>query len=112
MQEDIHIVAAEGVFDIISLFYNVFDADDTNKIFCATCNGQYRNALMYYINKGLVGRNIYVDIYRDNDNDKFMNYKKLKAELKSYTKNYRVYYNTLSKDFGVPKDMIDIDIFM
>lgn len=111
-QEDIHIIAAEGVFDIISLYYNVFDADDTNKIFCATCNGQYRNALMYYINKGLVGRNIYIDIYRDNDNDKFMNYKKLKAELKPYTKNYRVYYNTLSKDFGVPKDMIDIDIFM
>lgn len=111
-REDIHIIAAEGTFDILSLFYNVYDGDIHNKIFCATCNGQYRNVLMYYINKGLVGRNICIDIYRDSDNDKFMNYKKLKMELKPYTKNYHVYYNTLSKDFGVPKEMIDIDIFM
>lgn len=111
-QDEIHLVASEGTFDIISILYNVFHGDDTNKIFCATCNGQYRTTLNYYIDKGLVGRNIYIDIYRDSDNDEHMNYQKLKNQMKPYTKNFKVYYNTLSKDFGVPKELIDIDIFI
>lgn len=110
--DDIHIIVSEGTFDAISLLYNVYDGDDRNKIFCATCNGQYRNTINYYVDKGLVGRNIYIDIYRDNDNDKYMNYNRLKNQLKPYTKNYRVYYNRLSKDFGVSRDKIDVDIFM
>lgn len=111
-QNDVHIIVSEGPFDIISILYNIFDGCDTDRIFSATCNGQYINTLRYYLDKGLVGSNIYIDIYRDNDNDKFMNYKKLKQQLKPYTKNYHVYYNTLNKDFGVPKNKIDVDIFM
>lgn len=110
-QQDLHIIVAEGPFDIISILYNVFDGDDADKIFCAVCNGQYKNTLSYYMNKGLVGRNIFIDVYRDNDNDKVMDYHKLKTQMKPYTKNFRVYYNQLSKDFGVPKDKIDIDVF-
>lgn len=111
-QEDIHIIAAEGPFDIISILYNVFDGDDANKIFCATCNGQYRRTLNYYLDKGLVGRNIFIDIYRDNDNDDVMDYKQLRNQMRPYTKNFRVYYNTFSKDFGVPKNKINIDSFV
>ena len=111
-QEDIHFNIAEGTFDIISVLYNIYNGNDRNNIFCATCNGQYRNTINYYVDKGLVGRNIFIDIYRDNDNDKFMNYKKLKSQLKVYTKNYRVCYNRLYKDFGVPSDKIDVDVFM
>lgn len=110
-QRNIHIIASEGPFDIISLLYNVFNGDDRDKIYCATCNGQYKNTLNYYLDKGLVGRNIFIDIYRDNDNDRVMDYAKLKDHLKPYTKHFNVFYNTLSKDFGVPREKIDIDIF-
>lgn len=112
IQDELHIIAAEGTFDVISILYNIFNGDDKNRIYCATCNGQYKNTLLYYIDRGLVGRNVFIDIFRDNDNDRYMNYEKLRKSMKPYTTNFTVYYNSLSKDFGVQADKIQLEIAM
>lgn len=105
-RDEIHIILAEGTFDILSLIYNVYHGDFENKIYVAICNGFYKNSIMHYLAKGLVGNNIYIDIYKDNDS--IVNYHKFQKEIYPFTKHYHVYYNELNKDFGVPSNLISI----
>jgi hypothetical protein len=108
--EDIHLVVSEGPFDTLGIIYNVLDGDIDNKIFISTCDGAFTQPILSFLRKGLVGSNIYIDAYIDNDTR--MDLKKIKKELKMYTPNFTVYYNRLSKDFGVPKSKIDRDILI
>ena len=108
--EDIHICISEGTFDMVSLYCNVFDRDIRNKICIASCNGSFIVPIKHYISKGLVGSNIKIDCYQDNDTK--INFKNMRKELKPYivyNDNFSVMYNTLYKDFGVPKDKILMD---
>ena len=108
--DDIHIVVAEGPFDILGIIYNVFNGDTDNKIFIASCDGSFVNPILSFMRKGLVGNNVFIDCYQDNDTR--LNFKRVKRELKMYTPNFTVYYNRLSKDFGVPKDKIERDVVL
>ena len=108
--EDIHIIVTEGTFDTLGVMYNVLDGDIDNKIFISTCDGTFMQPILSFMRKGLVGNNIYIDAYIDNDTR--MDLKKIKNELKLFTPNFTVYYNRLSKDFGVPRDQIDRDILI
>lgn len=103
----IDIILAEGWFDIFSILYNLYNADMTNKIFIALCNGSFHNPIFYYINKGLVGSNIHVLCYQDNDTN--VNFREIKKEILPYIENFKVYCNGKSKDFGVPKSEIKVD---
>ena len=38
-----------------------------------------------------------------------MDYNLLKRQMKIYTKNFKVFYNSIGKDFGVPKDKFNIE---
>lgn len=106
-QENIDIVVAEGPFDILSVIYNLYGEIKRDCVFMSTNHGQFYHPLLYYFNKGLVGSNVYVDIYRDSDS--IVDYGMLKGQLKIYTKNYRVFRNRLGKDFGVPKDKFELE---
>lgn len=108
--DDIHIIVSEGPFDTLGIIYNVYQGDIDNKVFIASCDGSFVNPIMSFIRKGLVGDNIYVDCYQDNDTR--LDFKKIKRELKMYTPNFTVYYNRLSKDFGVPADKIERDVII
>lgn len=105
-QDPIKIIAAEGPFDILSIIYNIYGRIDPNHVFISTNHGAFYNPLLFYINKGLVGSNIYIEIYKDSDSK--MNYSLLREQLKIYTKNFKVYYNSIGKDFGVPKSEFEI----
>ena len=109
--EDIRISIAEGPFDIISLYYNIFNRDIRNNICIASCNGNFSEPIKFYMRKGLVGSNIMVDCYQDNDTR--LNFKQMRNDFKPYlggrSGNFSVYYNTMGKDFGVPRDKILID---
>lgn len=109
-EDDIHIIASEGPFDTLGIMYNVFNRDFDNKIFIASCDGSFINPILSFIRKGLVGDNIYIDCYQDNDTR--LNFRDIKKKLKVYTPNFTVYYNRLSKDFGVPSSQIDRDILI
>lgn len=105
--EDIHIDITEGPFDIISLLFNHFECNDTNHIMIATCNGSFTNPLRYFIKKGILGYNVIVNCYQDNDTK--IDFKKMKSQFIPYIKQFNVFYNTIGKDFGVPRDKFNID---
>lgn len=109
-QDDIHIVVAEGPMDVLGIIYNVFGGDIENKVFIATCDGTFKNPIIHFVRKGLVGSNIYIDAYIDTDTK--MDLRQIKKDLKLFIPNFTVYYNKLYKDFGVPKSQIDRDILI
>lgn len=110
--DDIHIKVAEGPFDIISILYNLDNNNRKNTVYCASGNSYLYNPLLNYFNKGIVGSNVHVDIYRDNDLD--YDFGNLKKKIKIYTgstQNTSIYYNAASneKDFGVPLNRIQLE---
>lgn len=108
--EPIEIVAAEGPVDILSIIYNIYGGIKPNIVFMSTNHGAFYNPLLYYINKGLVGSNVYINIYKDSDS--IMNYELLKKQMQIYTKHFRVYGNSIGKDFGVPPDKFNREIVL
>ena len=110
--EDIHMKIAEGPFDTLSVLYNIEDNQRENTIYLSSSNSVFYTPLLHYFQKGLVGSNIFVDIYKDNDSK--INFPLLKKRLKPYltsVANTTVYYNGYSdeKDFGVPKERIQVE---
>lgn len=108
--EPIHILVAEGMIDILSILYNLHQGDQGNNVFTSCNNGAFENAIKTYLNKGLVGDNIVVDCYIDNDS--IYDYKRLLSHISYYIggkKNFHIYHNTKSKDFGVPKEEIEVE---
>lgn len=106
-QDTIEIKLAEGTFDILSIMYNIDGGNTDNRVYVAVCNSSYTSPILHHINMGLVGDNISIKIYQDNDSR--VNYTKLKNKMNVYIHDMHVYYNKLSKDFGVPSSDIDID---
>lgn len=108
--EDIHIIVAEGIFDVLGIRYNLFHGDMENKLYVALCTGTFTRAVQRVFEKGLVGDNIHVDCYQDNDTR--FNFKKLKSFVEPYIlndDNFHVFYNRKSKDFGVESESMDVD---
>lgn len=112
-QEDIRIQIAEGPFDILSVLYNLNGNDRNNKMYISSTDGEFFTPLLHYFEKGLVGSNVFIDVYKDNvkANEEEPDYGKLKASLKPYVmnnKNIHIYYNAYEdeKDFGVPSTKI------
>lgn len=97
---------AEGAFDILGVYHHIdINKKYTNKLYIAACGSGIVNTLFAYIQQyGLI--NCKINIFADNDVsiDKFKKIKKLEPYLLKY--DVTVFYNTLSKDFGVPKNKI------
>lgn len=107
--DPVDIVIAEGPFDIIGILYHLYGGNTANRKFISASEGDFENPLMYYINQGLVGDNIHVKCYVDNDT--VGNYHKLISRIKPYVGSISFYHNTKYKDFGVSKDMIEVESF-
>ena len=105
--ETIYINMAEGVFDILGVYFHVKNQKDKNNIYVAICDSSYANVIKYFIKLGLIGDNIIVNIYSDDDHDEYF-YKNMINELSPWVKQINLYYNTLSKDFGVHKKDINV----
>lgn len=105
--EDVHIVLAEGVFDILGAFYHVFDRKISNMVYAAVCGCGFTSVLKYYLRKGLTGKNIHVVILSDTDRPPSF-YSELYEDTKDWVGSFRLYYNTKSKDCGVHKKNIEL----
>jgi len=95
---------AEGIIDVISIYKN-FKTD--NDVFIATLGSDYISGIDYAIAKGILGENVILNIYIDND----INEKNLKFKLKKYRWMFKDIYickNLLSKDVGVKIDEIQL----
>ena len=98
---------SEGVFDAIGIHnYNMQNPSHVN---IAICGHFYGNMVKYLISTGLVGKNIIYNIYADRDYTKETSPEFLQKSLSKYvpfTKEINLFYNTIEKDCGVPKDRI------
>lgn len=104
-RDDIHLIVAEGPLDILSIRYNLYDNRMNNFIYLACCNGSFTEPILYYINKGLVGKNVKIDIYIDSDTR--YDFHQLLQQLKPFKVEVQLWQNMKQKDFGYPLEELD-----
>ncbi|MMZ42269.1 hypothetical protein D1872_37890 [compost metagenome] len=107
--EPITIHIAEGVLDILGVYYHLNHQNNYRHVYTAVCGSAYLNVLIYFIEMGLIG-NVNVRIYSDNNFSPAF-YKPIVRRLKPWVNSFHVIYNTIKDkngkaDFGVPKNLI------
>jgi hypothetical protein len=105
--DTIEINLAEGVFDILGIYYHIKKADKVNKIYAAICGSGFKNVIRYFINLGIFGDNVVLNIYSDSDKS-IDYYSSIKKTLSVWFGKTNVFYNRLSHDYGVSKDKIEL----
>lgn len=105
--DDIYINLAEGTFDILGIFYHVKNQKLKNQIYAAVCGAAYTSVIKYFLSLGLIGDNIIINIYSDNDKNYYW-YKNMIEELSPFVKSINIFYNVKAKDYGVHKDQIEL----
>ena len=96
---------AEGVFDILGVYYHIKHQND-NEIYVAVCDSDYTSVIKYFISTGLIGPNIIINIFSDNDHEPYF-YKHMIDELSIWVGKINLFYNLKSKDYGVTSDQIE-----
>lgn len=101
----LEIHAAEGVFDILSIYNNI-SPFGTNGLYCAICGKSYNSLLRHLIiNYGFMNFNLHLYMDADVSTKDMM---RIKDDLKLYGVNIFIHRNIYNneKDFGVPRDRI------
>jgi len=106
--EPIYINLAEGVFDILGVYFHINNQNAKNNVYVAICDSSYANAIKYFLCHGLIGENVVINIFSDSDHDLYF-YKNMMAELSPWVNKINIYYNSIGKDYGVPKDQISLE---
>lgn len=104
-EDTIIVNIAEGIMDILSIYKNFNDCE--NSVFIATLGSDYVSGVEYALVKGIIGTNVEVRIYVDND----INERDLKYRLKKYKwlfKSITILKNIMSKDVGVAIENIKL----
>lgn len=104
-QDDIIINLSEGVMDALSISYNLENCHK-NVLNIAVCGKFYSRMITKLFSMGFIGSNITINIFSDMDHTLDTSigyYRKIFKNYKYLVKNIYVYYNTKSKDCGVPK---------
>ena len=108
---DVNICIAEGVFDIMSVYFNTrISAERDKTFFIAISGNSYLRAIMDLILRyGLIGSTIHVYIDNDVDMNKLRKNIYYAPGFRELFKGAFIHMNQFSgeKDFGVPKDRID-----
>lgn len=106
IMEDVEIIITEGILDIIGVYNHIYDKDDRNRIFVAACGTGMESVIRYLLRIGFIHHKI--KIYSDADvSTEF--YEEMKKNLKGRINgNITVYYNKKEKDYGVPKEDIEL----
>lgn len=114
--EPITLVLSEGILDVWGAYYNVFDQNIDNMIYCAACGSGFVSVVRYFLKKGFMD-NLNLIILSDNEphrTKKF--YTAMFKEFDPWIDNISVYYNTHitngkeEKDFGVPKSQTKVKV--
>jgi len=106
LTEKVTIVMTEGIFDIIGVKEHFYKDIDEDYIFVATCGKSFDLAVNKFVRMGFLDFDLI--IYSDSDVNINM-YKEIKEDS-VFLKNKRItiYYNNLEKDYGIPKDRIEL----
>lgn len=105
--DSIYINIAEGVFDILGVFFHLRNKNVENNIYAAVCGSGYMSVIKHFIGLGFIGSNIHINIYSDADKEPYF-YKKIYNEISPWVGSISLYYNALEKDFGVPANRIQV----
>lgn len=103
----ININIAEGVFDILGVYYHVLDQNTNNNIYAAVCGCEYTNVIKHFLKMGIVGNNVFINIFSDSDKAPSF-YRYLIKEISPWVATINLFYNSMGKDFGVPKSEINV----
>lgn len=106
----LNVVVAEGVLDIVSIFYNIYDGVKSPDTLFGSANGKsYRDFITNLRRMGFT--NINLDIYSDSEIDKDSYRRSL--NLNNF-KSVKVHYNVFpgESDFGVAKEKIKVKTFV
>lgn len=115
-KDTIEINLSEGIMDILSAAFNLNHIGN-NVLNIAVSSKGYVPIIMYIIDLGIVGDNVIINIFADNDdtfnknskNNTNIEFFKNKFEkIKYLFKDINVFYNTINKDIGVPRNMISL----
>ena len=104
--DEVNLNVAEGTFDILGVYNSICQGNKINNIYAACCGSGYINTIRYFIKLGFIG-NLNVNIFSDKDKDPSY-YRKTYNTIKPWVKSINIFYNDLSKDYGVPKNEIEI----
>jgi hypothetical protein len=99
------VVITEGIFDLLSVYFNIKNQYKENTIYAAVCGIGYNNLINEIIRMGFLQINL--EIYGDSDQD-IRIYKQIKDEFRDFICKATLYTNTLAKDFGNINDGIKI----
>lgn len=105
--EPMYINIAEGVFDILGVYFHLRNQTTKNNVYVAVCGSGFINVVKYYMKLGFVGSNIVYNIYSDSDHGLYF-YNKVIELLKTWKCKVNIYYNNIGKDYGVPMDDIEL----
>lgn len=95
---------AEGPFDILGVYYNVFDKNNKNTVNAAATGSGFKSVVKYFVDLGVVGDNVILNIISDNEADKTNAfYKKHIGQFKKWFGEINILRNEKRKDFGEPK---------
>lgn len=120
--DEITVVLAEGVLDVLSAKYNL-GYDKSNTVHIAVSSRYYDAVILYLISIGVIGSNVTIHIFADNDeeynktNNKSVHttslgyYRHLMRLYKHLFGKILVSYNEIGKDIGVPKEQIMLKTF-
>lgn len=113
--EEFHVHVAEGIFDILSVYFNLMRRSMENKVYFACCGFSYTTILKYLISNGINSHLIF-HIYADNDksDDAIRTMLYNQEHLLAYIDKIIIHRNIYTyadgshlKDFGVPGDRIN-----
>lgn len=107
MENDIECNITEGIFDIISCYFNINNCNRKNKIYVSVNGSGFRSVIKKILNIGFIG-NLNINIY--SDSDKSIEYYNNLKDVKDFCKSIKLFYNQYpnEKDIGVPKERIEI----
>lgn len=104
LYQPIHVIIAEGVMDVIGLFYNY--KETFNNIYIGTMGKDYCKGIKYILDKGLFGESVYIKIFKDPDVP--LNKIWVDEELRSLFKKVDIFENCSGYDYGVKPELLDI----
>jgi len=99
----INILIAEGVMDVIGLYYHY---PIPNSFHIAVLGKEYQQGIQHVLNMGIFGSSIHIKIFKDADVD--LNRIRIHSNLVKLFKSIEIYQNAIDHDYGVSSDHVEI----
>lgn len=104
ISRQINVVIAEGIMDVIGLYYNYKEID--NCVYIAVLGTGYKKGIDYVLEHGIFGSSVNIKIFKDSNYD--TNKIWIDPNVRRLFKRIDIYENLAAKDCGVPADQLDI----